>query len=85
MEEWAVLERLSLMWCFCLDAVSLVLMEVGLLVDEVYAEKVVDQGELLLVAETAQLAVHFVVFAEVYLEKTGFVEGFCLVFVHIRS
>lgn len=42
MEEWAVLERLSLMWCFCLDAVSLVLMEVGLLVDEVYAEKVVD-------------------------------------------
>lgn len=42
MKEWAVLERLSLVRCLCLDAVSLVLMEVGLLVDEVYAEKVVD-------------------------------------------
>lgn len=48
-----------------MDAVSLILMEVCLLVDEVYAEKVVDKGELLLVAQPAELAVHFVVFAEV--------------------
>lgn len=35
---------------FCLNAISLVLVEVGLLVDEVDAEEIVDKGELLLVA-----------------------------------
>lgn len=38
----AVLMRISLMRCFCLDAISLVLMQVGLFVDEVYAEEVID-------------------------------------------
>lgn len=77
--------RLPRMRCFRLDAVSLVLMEVSLLIDEIYAEEVVDQGELLLVAQATELAVHFVVFAEVDFQEAGFVEGFCLVFVHIRS
>lgn len=40
---------------------------------------------MLLVAQPAELAVHFVVFAEVDFQEAGFVEGFCLVFVHVRS
>lgn len=52
MKERTVLKRLPLMRYFILDPIPLVLVEIGLFVDEVYAEEVVDKGELLLVAKS---------------------------------
>jgi hypothetical protein len=45
-------------------------MEVGLLVYEIYPEEVVDEVELLFVAHSTQLAVHFIVFLELDSQET---------------
>lgn len=45
-----------------LYAIALIVVQVGLFVDEVDAEEIVDEVELLLVPHAIQLAGHFVVF-----------------------
>lgn len=45
-----------------LYAIALIVVQVGLFVDEVDAEEIVDEVELLLVPHAIQLARHFVVF-----------------------
>jgi len=48
--------------CVGLYAIALIVVQVGLFVDEVDAEEIVDEVELLLVPHAIELAGHFVVF-----------------------
>jgi hypothetical protein len=54
-----------------------------LLVDEVYAEEIVDQVELLFIAHPVELARHLVVLHQLNSQKAGFIERFCIVSVKV--
>lgn len=76
---WSVKEAVfaigSLDEYFCGHPLSGLVVLVGLLVDVVDAEQVVDEVEQLLVAHLLQLSIHFVVFSETYSEQAAFVES----------
>jgi hypothetical protein len=59
--------------------------EISLFIKKVDAKKIVDEVELLLITHSIKFAGHLVVLVQLYLQKAGFIHGFCFVSMQVRS